>query len=29
MMMQFERFGIDISKDPVLIYPTCTIRTAE
>ena len=22
MMMQFERFGIDISKDPVLIYPT-------
>ncbi|MDH5668038.1 MAG: FAD-binding protein [Nitrospira sp.] len=22
MMLQFERFGIDISKDPVLIYPT-------
>jgi succinate dehydrogenase / fumarate reductase flavoprotein subunit/L-aspartate oxidase len=22
MMRQFERFGIDISKDPVLIYPT-------
>jgi succinate dehydrogenase / fumarate reductase flavoprotein subunit/L-aspartate oxidase len=22
MVMQFERFGIDISKDPVLIYPT-------
>ena len=22
MMMQFDRFGIDISKDPVLIYPT-------
>src|SRR5215467_10921079 len=22
MMMQFERFGIDISMDPVLIYPT-------
>jgi succinate dehydrogenase / fumarate reductase flavoprotein subunit/L-aspartate oxidase len=21
-MLQFERFGIDISKDPVLIYPT-------
>jgi succinate dehydrogenase / fumarate reductase flavoprotein subunit/L-aspartate oxidase len=22
MVLQFERFGIDISKDPVLIYPT-------
>jgi succinate dehydrogenase / fumarate reductase flavoprotein subunit/L-aspartate oxidase len=22
MVTQFERFGIDISKDPVLIYPT-------
>ena len=22
MMLQFDRFGIDISKDPVLIYPT-------
>jgi succinate dehydrogenase / fumarate reductase flavoprotein subunit/L-aspartate oxidase len=22
MLLQFERFGIDISKDPVLIYPT-------
>ena len=22
MLMQFDRFGIDISKDPVLIYPT-------
>jgi aspartate oxidase len=21
-MLQFDRFGIDISKDPVLIYPT-------
>jgi succinate dehydrogenase / fumarate reductase flavoprotein subunit/L-aspartate oxidase len=28
MMLQFERFGIDISKDPVLIYPTLHYQNA-